>query len=310
MNGSIMLYDIRDPSFLNLVDEDAMLEPIVTGLGITEGTIWHKAGNYLVFSDLLAGIVHRWSEAEGDTMLRRPSNITNGNFIDRRGRVVSCEHSTNSVTRLESDGRRVTVLAHSYQGKALNSPNDIVVDSRDRIWFTDPTYGRTSPRVGILRPQDLPFQGVYRLDPDGPLTLVAEDYLQPNGLCFSPDEKSLLVNDTDRRHIRRYAVNADGTLSGGDVFAELTGDEPGKPDGMKVDLAGNVYCTGPGGVHVLDPKGRLLGIIRMPELTRNFCFGDPDGRSLFLAASEKIFRLRMKTAGVLPQISSDMDAPS
>ncbi|MCL6707209.1 SMP-30/gluconolactonase/LRE family protein [Pseudomonas sp. R2.Fl] len=305
-----MLYDVRDPSFLDLVDEGAALEPIVTGLGITEGTIWHKAGNYLVFSDLVAGIVHRWSEAEGDSVLRRPSNITNGNFIDRRGRILSCEHSSNSVTRLESDGRRVTVLAHSYRGKALNSPNDIVVDSRDRIWFTDPTYGRTSPRVGILRPQDLPFQGVYRLDPDGTLTLVADDYLQPNGLCFSPDEKTLLINDTDRRHIRRYAVNDDGTLSGGEVFAETLGDGEGKPDGMKVDVAGNVYCTGPGGVHAFDPDGRLLGVIRMPEHTRNFCFGGPDGKSLFLAASTTIFRLRMKIAGILPEILPDTHTPS
>lgn len=298
-----MLYDVRDPSFLNLVQEDAELEPIVTGLGITEGTIWHQAGNFLVFSDLVAGIVYRWSESEGHSVLRRPSNITNGNFIDRQGRVLSCEHASNCVSRLESDGRRVTPLVDSYEGKKLNSPNDIVVDSRDRIWFTDPTYGRTSPRVGILREQELPFQGVYRLDPDGTLVLVADDYLQPNGLCFSPDERTLFVNDTDRRHIRRYAVNANGSLSGGDVLAELAGDEPGKPDGMKVDRAGNIYCTGPGGVHVLDETGRLLGIIRMPEMTRNFCFGGRDGKDFFLAASTTIFRLRMRTAGILPYIA-------
>jgi gluconolactonase len=298
-----MLYDVRDPSFLNLVQKDAELEPIVTGLGITEGTIWHQAGNFLVFSDLVAGIVYRWSETEGHSVLRRPSNITNGNFIDRQGRVLSCEHASNCVSRLESDGRRVTPLVDSYRGRALNSPNDIVVDSRDRIWFTDPTYGRTSPRVGILREQELPFQGVYRLDPDGTLTLVADDYLQPNGLCFSPDERMLFVNDTDRRHIRRYAVNPDGSLSGGKVLAELVGDEPGKPDGMKVDRAGNIYCTGPGGVHVLDETGRLLGVIRMPETTRNFCFGGRDGRDLFLAASTTIFRLRMRMAGILPHIA-------
>lgn len=299
-----MLYDIRDPSFLTLIEKDAEMEPLVTGLGITEGTVWHQAGNFLVFSDLAAGIVYRWSESEGHSVLRRPSNITNGNFIDRQGRVLSCEHSTNCVSRLESDGRRVTVLVDHYQGKALNSPNDIVVDSHDRIWFTDPTYGRTSPRVGILREQDLSFQGIYRLDPNGSLTLVADDYLQPNGLCFTPDEKTLLINDTDRRHIRRYTVSGDGILSGGEVLAELLGDDPGKPDGMKVDRAGNIYCTGPGGIHVLRESGDLLGIIRTPEMTRNFCFGGPDGKDLFLAASTTILRLRMKATGILPQIAN------
>ncbi|KLK90133.1 hypothetical protein AA309_27470 [Microvirga vignae] len=299
-----MLYDLRDQAFLNLVQEDAELEPVITGLGgISEGTIWHPAENFLVVSDLTAGIVYRWSEAEGQSILRRPSNITNGNFIDRQGRVVSCEHATSCVSRIESDGRRVTVLVSHYKGKELNSPNDIIVDSRDRIWFTDPHYGRTNPRVGVLRDRELQFQGVYRLDPDGVLTLVADDFLQPNGLCLTPDEQTLLINDTDRRHIRRYTVNADGSLSGGEVFAELTGDEPGKPDGMKVDSRGNVYCTGPGGVHVLNGQGKVLGVIRTPDLTRNFCFGGRDGKDLFLASSATIFRLRMKVPGVLPQLA-------
>jgi gluconolactonase len=298
-----MLYDVRDEAFLNLIQEDAELEPIVTGLGgISEGTIWHPTENILVFSDLTAGIVYRWSEAEGQSILRRPSNITNGNFIDRQGRVVSCEHATSCVSRIESDGRRVTVLVSRYQGKEFNSPNDIVVDSRDRIWFTDPHYGRTNPRVGILRDREIEFQGVYRFDPDGSLTLVADDFLQPNGLCFTPDEQTLLINDTDRRHIRRYTVNNDGSLSGGEVFAELIGDEPGKPDGMKVDSQGNVYCTGPAGIHVLNAQGRILGVIRTPVLTRNFCFGGRDGRDLFLASSETIFRLRMRAVGVLPKV--------
>jgi gluconolactonase len=192
------------------------------------------------------------------------------------------------------------VLASHYQGRAFNSPNDIIVDSRDRIWFTDPTYGRTRQRVGIIREQELDFQGVFRLDADGTVTLIADDFQQPNGLCITPDGRSLLVNDTDRMHIRIFDLNEDGSTSGDRVFAEISGQGEGKPDGMKVDAEGRVYCTGPGGVHVLDPDGQRLGVIATAEHTRNFCFGGTDGCDLFLATSSAILRLRMKTAGVLP----------
>lgn len=303
-----MLLDVRNAAFAQMIQADACLEPIATDLGITEGTVWHSVEDCLIFSDLVAAIVYRWSVSGGLEILRQPSNITNGNFLDQQGRLVSCEHATSCVSRTESDGRWVNVLADRYQGKQFNSPNDIIVDSKDRIWFTDPTYGRTSPRVGVLREQELSFQGVYRLDPDGALTLVADDYLQPNGLCLSPDEQTLLVNDTDRGHIRRYDVDPDGGVSGGEVLVEITGDEPGKPDGLKVDMAGNIYCTGPAGIHVLTKAGDLLGIIRTPEITRNFCFGGSDSKDLFIASTTTIFRLRMNIAGVVPRIKNDKRA--
>ena len=161
------MFDVRDDQFHDVVAPGTQLEPIATGLKITEGIIWHPRDNYLVFSDMGVGVVYKWSKQEGLTVLRKPSNITNGNFIDRQGRVVSCEHATSVVSRLEPDGRWVRVLATHYNGKEFNSPNDIIVDSKDRIWFTDPTYGRTSPTVGVARERELDFQGVYRLDPTG-----------------------------------------------------------------------------------------------------------------------------------------------
>src|SRR5262249_31043952 len=152
---------------------------------------------------------------------RKPSNLTNGNTFDREGRLLSCEHATSCVSRLEAGGRHFKVLASHYQGKELNSPNDIVVDSRDRIWFTDPTYGRTRQRVGVIRARALRYQGASRLAPDSRVTLAADDFLQPNGLCFTPDGSVLLVNDTDRSHIRRFTVNDDGSLEGGEVLTDI-----------------------------------------------------------------------------------------
>jgi gluconolactonase len=163
-------------------------------------------------------------------------------------------------------------------------------------------HGRTSPTVGVARETQLGFQGVYRLDPDGSLTLVADDFVQPNGLCFMPGEQILLINDTGKEHIRGFKLNADGSLSGGEVLAIVTGQGPGKPDGMKVDVEGRIYCNGPGGVHVLTPEGKTLGVIRTPEQSRNFCFGGRDYSELFIAASSKILRVRTKTRG-LPAFS-------
>ncbi len=284
----------------DIIAPDARLETIATGLTITEGTVWHPRDNYLVFSDLGTGKVYRWSEADGLSILRTPSNITNGNTIDRQGRIISCEHATNCVSRFEADPRHVKVLASTYQGVAFNSPNDVIVDSQDRIWFTDPDYGRTSPRVGIIRPLDLPYKGVFRLDPDGSITLVASDFIQPNGLCLTPDERHLLVNDTTRSHVRRFTVKADGSLEDGEVLATITGDGVGKPDGMKVDTAGRIYTTGPGGIHVLTPEGGFIGVIKTPANTRNFCFGNADYRTMYFAMDEAIARVQLRVTGVAP----------
>lgn len=296
-------FDIRDERFHEVIAPDAVIEPIVTQLGITEGLVWHPRDQYLVFSDLSAGIVYRWTEHEGASVLRKPSNITNGNYIDRQGRIVSCEHATSCVSRFEAGGRHVEVLAAHYRGQELNSPNDIVCDRPGRIWFTDPPFGRTNPRVGVLRPQQLAFQGLFRIETDGTLILVADDFAMPNGLCFSPSEDALLVDDTERHHIRRFRLDKDGKVSGGDVFADVASDDSGKPDGMKVDAMGRIYCTGAGGVHVFSPQGELLGVIRTPAKTRNFCFGGPGLRTLFLGVDKMICRVPMRVGGVAPPMA-------
>ncbi len=295
-----MAFDVRDSRFWEVVSPDAAIEVLLTGLTITEGIVWNARDDSLIFSDIMNSTVYRWTEDGGAVVLRKPSNLTNGNFIDRQGLLVSCEGATSLVSRIAPDGRSFAVAASHYDGRALNSPNDIIVDSRGRIWFTDPPYGRTNPRVGILRPQELAFQGVFRLDPDSTLILVADDFAKPNGLCLTPDETNLLVVDTEYGHIRKFALGEDGGASGGDVFATISGEGHGKPDGIKVDIGGRVYCTGPGGVHVLSAEGELLGVIETPLHTRNLCFGGADFRTLYLAVDTMICRLPMRVQGVAP----------
>ncbi|PZQ48185.1 MAG: gluconolactonase [Rhodovulum sulfidophilum] len=293
-----MIFDKSHAALEALIAPDARMDAVSEGYKLTEGIIWHHREDYLIFSDMAHGKVYKWSEADGTSVIRTPSNITNGNFVDAEGRIVSCEHATSSVTRWEPDGRYVTVLATHHAGKELNSPNDLVVDGKGAIWFTDPTYGRTSPAAGVARPIPQDHRGVYRLDPDGTISLMASDFEQPNGLCFEPGETSLLVNDTPRDHIRRFHLAADGTLTGGEVIARLEGTEPGKADGLKVDEQGRIYCTGPAGVHVFHPSGDLIGVIRTPDQCRNFCFGGADRSELFFATSSAIFRLRTRTRGI------------
>jgi gluconolactonase len=223
--------------------------------------------------------------------------MANGNTFDRKGRLLTCEHATSRLTRTDREGR-IEVMASYYNGKELNSPNDVVVKRDGGIYFTDPNSGR-GPRFGIVREQELPFQGIYRLNAtDGTLILLADDFSKPNGLCFSPDEKLLFVNDTDRGHIRVFDVQADGFLANGRVWATLMGDGLGVADGMKVDEAGNLYCAGPGGVHLYDAEAESLGVIRMPEYTTNMAWGDGDLRSLYVTASTSLYRLRVKMPGV------------
>ncbi len=199
--------------------------------------------------------------------------------------------------RQEPDGR-LTVLASHYNGLELNSPNDIVVRGDGAIYFSDPNFGRRPTRYGVPRPQQLPFQAVFRLDPAaGALTPVADDFDQPNGLCFSPDETRLFVNDSPRGHIRVFDVLPDGSLRGGAVWAEVRGAGPGVPDGMKLDAAGNLYCAGPGGIHIFDPHAACLGVIRTPEQAANFCWGGADLRDLFICASTTLWRVRVRVAG-------------
>jgi gluconolactonase len=240
--------------------------------------------------------LRRWSARDGVTTFRKPSNKSNGLAYDRDGRLLTCEHASSQVARTEADGRIVPVATH-HQGKQLNSPNDIVCGPDGGVYFTDPPYGRAE-YYGVPREQELAFQGVFRVgsDPRQPVLLV-DDFDRPNGLCFSLDGRRLFVNDTARRHIRVFDVRPDGTLAGGKVWAETTGEGPGAPDGMKIDAAGHLYCCGPGGIHVFDPDAVCLGVIRVPEYAANFAWGDADLRSLYITASTSVYRIRTQVPG-------------
>ena len=216
--------------------------------------------------------MRRWSAADGVTTFRKPSNKANGNAFDHQGRILTCEHATSRVTRTRPDGG-IAVLVTHWQGKELNSPNDIIVASDGRAYFTDPTYGRFA-FYGVRREPELSFRGVYRLEPSrGTLELLADDFGQPNGLCLSLDERRLFVNDTERGHIRVLDLTADGRVIGSRVWATLEGSSPGGADGMKIDSAGNLFCTGPGGVHVFDAEGHCLGVILVPEVVADLHLG-------------------------------------
>jgi gluconolactonase len=209
---------------------------------------------------------------------------------------VTCEHATSRVSRTEHDGS-ITVLASHHGDKELNSPNDIIVKQDGAIYFSDPSYGRLE-YFGVLREPELDFQGVYRIAPeDNALTLLVDDFAQPNGLCFSLDETRLFVNDTDRGHIREFDVAPDGSIANSRIWAETVGEGPGAPDGLKIDSAENLYCSGPGGVHVFAPDGTCLGVILTPEVTANFTWGDSDMCSLFLTSSTSLYRIRVKVPG-------------
>jgi gluconolactonase len=283
----------------DLVDENAEVEQIATGFTFTEGQIWTSDGS-LHFSDMPGDKRRRWHPEEGVTVLRDPSNKCNGMTLDNDGNLIVCEHVTSSVVREKPDGTPETLATH-WQDKELNSPNDVIVASDGSIVFTDPTYGRM-PGFGLEREQDLDFQGVYRLPAGGgEIELLIDDFVQPNGLCFSPDESLLYINDTDRAHIRVFDVGQNHALSNGRVFAENIGDgdlaKGGLVDGMKIDEQGNVYVTGPDGVWVFGTDGEHLGTIEVPESVGNINWGDDDWRSLYIPASTSVYRVRMKVAG-------------
>jgi sugar lactone lactonase YvrE len=272
---------------------DAQVEKLAGGFQFTEGPVWIPDG-YLLFSDIPANIIYKWTPgSEGAEVWREPSGHSNGLTLDKMGRLIACEHDRR-VSRTESDGTVVT-LAEQYEGKRLNSPNDIVVKSDGSIYFTDPPYGLSNQQEG----KELDFNGVYRLAPDGTLALLDDSFERPNGLAFSPDESVLYVDDTHKGHIRAFDVQPDGTLVNGRVFAAF-GKDPGKdgaPDGMKVDVRGNVFCTGPGGVWVYNPASELLGVIQPPEVPANLAWGDDDLKTLYLTARTGLYRIRVKTGG-------------
>ena len=271
---------------------DAVVEKVAGGFEFTEGPVWVPDG-YLLFSDIPASTMYRWTPGSVSAeVFRAPSGRSNGLTLDREGRLLACEHDRR-LSRTEGDGSVVT-LAERYEGKRLNSPNDIVVRSDGSIYFTDPPYGLPRQEEG----RELDFNGVYRLAPDGALTLLDDSFDRPNGLAFSPDERVLYVNDSRRGHIRAFDVRVDGTLSNSRVFAELR--EPGEqgvPDGMKVDVRGNVFCTGPGGIWVLDTTGEPQGVIGVPEVPANLAWGDDDLKTLYITARTGLYRMRLRTGG-------------
>jgi gluconolactonase len=275
----------------------AAFDQLGTGFLFTEGPLWHPTGKFLLFSDMPGDHLRRWSAADGITTFRKPSNMSNGLTYDRQQRLITCEHATSRLTRTEHDGRIVPLATH-YEGKQLNSPNDVVCGSDGGIYFSDPPYGRAK-FYGVERPQELAFQGVYSVGPEptSPVLLV-DDFDRPNGLCFSLDETRLFVNDTARKHIRVFEVTRDGRLRNGRLWAETRGDEPGAPDGMKLDSAGNLYCCGPGGIHVFDPDANLREVLGVPEYAANFAWGDDDYRSLFITASTSLYRVRRPVPGL------------
>ncbi|MEM6529645.1 MAG: SMP-30/gluconolactonase/LRE family protein [Chloroflexota bacterium] len=291
--------EVRDERLKTIFEPGAKLETVATGLEFTEGPIWHPEQKHLMFSDIQGNSIYRWSAAAGLKKYRVNSHLSNGNTYDKQGRLLTCEHASSCVSRTVLDDESTyEVLASHYYSKELNSPNDIVVKSDGMIYFTDPTSGR-EPMVGIPREPELSFSGVYRLNPETrELTMLVEDFAKPNGLCFSLDESQLYVNDTKRQHIRVFDVNDAGLVTGGGVFADLTGDYPGVADGMKFDSAGMLYSCGPGGVHVITAEGDVLGILLMPEHTTNFAWGEDDLKTLYITASTSVYRVRMAQPGI------------
>jgi sugar lactone lactonase YvrE len=267
---------------------DYNVEKVAQGFQFTEGPVW-TPWNTLLFSDIPANRIYELASSKKVKIYREPSGNANGLTFDHQGRLIACEHSNRRVSRTEKDGS-VTVLADRYQGKRLNSPNDVVVKSDGSIYFTDPTYGIKKEE------QELGFQGVYRISPQGKLELLVSDFKMPNGLCFSPDEKRLYVADSSElAHIRVFDVTSDGKLVNGRVFAKTSG--PGGPDGMKVDMKGNLYVAGPGGVWIFDTNGVHTDIIKTPEVPANLAWGDEDGRTLYITARTSIYKVRLDVGG-------------
>jgi gluconolactonase len=309
-----------DPALDRIISADTKVEKLAGGFGFVEGPVWVRSGGYLLFSDIPANVINKWTPDGKVSVFLKPSGFTgsdpsdvgsqnnngqavvtllgsNGVTLDRERHVVFAAHGDRDVVRIEKDGKR-TVLADRFEGKRLNSPNDLVFKSDGSLYFTDPSAGL---RKRDDDPQkELPFNGVYLLK-DGKLQLMDKTFSTPNGIAFSPDEKTLYVNDTTRKLIMRYDVRPDDTIANGKVFIDMTPDQaPGVPDGMKVDRKGDVYCTGPGGFWIMSPEGKHLGTVKTPELPANLAFGDADGKTLYLTARTGLYRIHLKVAGIRP----------
>jgi len=298
--------EVRDPRLHDLVAPDAAVERIAGGLTFTEGPVWRRGE--LLFSDIPNNRIARWRRLpEGPELTTFARGMSNGLTLDAQGRVLAAEHYGRRVTRVADDGTR-TVLAERFEGKRLNSPNDIVMKSDGAIYFTDPPYGVQPSRPGTVRPegwwkQPIPgkeqsVHGVYRIAPDGRIDLLVDDFALPNGLAFSPDESVLYIDDSAHKHIRAFDVRPDGTLTGSRILLDMASNDPGVPDGLKVDVQGNIFCTGPGGVWVCRADGAFLGRIVLPELPANLGWAE-DGSVLHVTARTSVYRLQTRTSGSL-----------
>jgi gluconolactonase len=289
-----------DPGLDKIIETSEPIKDLADGFGGTlgpaEGPLWWKEGGYLLFTDIHNNRRMKYTPGRGVTVDLEPSNRANGLTRDQQGRLLSCEHDTRRVTRRELDGS-LTVMANMFQGRRLNRPNDVVVRSDGAIYFTDPWTLPAPPEEW-----DLNMIGVYRLTPDrASLTLLTDDFVFPNGLAFTPDERQLYINDTRRGHIRAFELLPNGTLAkqSDRVFADLRGTEPGAPDGMKVDVAGNVYCGGAGGIWILDPTGKKLGrIVHGQPATTNIGFGGDDWKTLFFTSRSHLGSVQVKIPGL------------
>jgi gluconolactonase len=284
------------PTFWNLVDKNAKLETVATGFGFTEGPMWDPAG-FLYVSDETINKIFR-VDADGKKTEVIALGDPDGNTFDRQHRLIDCASVLRAIIEVTPDGK-YKILADHFEGKKLNSPNDVIVGPDGALYFTDPTLDLVAGEK-----QELPFQGVYRLDDNGTLRLLTKDLTQPNGLAFSPDGKHFYVDDDDKRNIHVYDVGADGSLTNGGVFGEEQGGaHDGVPDGIKVDKEGNLFVTGPKGIWVWDAKGNHLGTIVMPEQPANLTWGDKDYKTLYITATTSVYRLKMQTQGFVPYLS-------
>jgi gluconolactonase len=285
----------ESPQFWNLIDRHAKLSVVGTGFGFTEGPVWNPAGFLYVSDETINKIYRLHSDGKKEEVISLGD--PDGNTFDRQHRLIDCASVLRAIIEVRPEGKYKILVDH-YEGKKLNSPNDVIVGPDGALYFTDPTLDLVAGEK-----QEIPFQGVYRLDGKGNLQLLTKDLVQPNGLAFSPDGKHFYVDDSEKRNIRAYDVAADGTLINGRIFGEEPGGKnDGVPDGIKVDKNGNLFVTGPKGIWVWDAKGNHLGTIVMPEQPANLNWGDKDYRTLYITATTSVYRLEMKTQGFVPYL--------
>ena len=292
------LFEIVDPNFTKLISPQANLEKVYGGFIFTEGPVWDSSRKCLYFVDIPASTIYQYSEKEGLSIFRQPSFFANGLTMTKNYELIACEHQRRAISIQRND--RVEILCDHYQGKKLNSPNDVIQASDGSILFSDPIYGL---RDGLGGPaiRELPIQGVFRLPPgEKDPILICGNFERPNGLALNKNESRLFVDDTVRQHIRVFEIGNDWQITGGNVFADLHGELPGRPDGMRIDHSDNIFCIGSGGIWVFNASGNLLGNIFIPEKTSNLAWGDEDHHSLYITGSTSLYRLRCLTSGLFP----------